>query len=532
MAATLLLRFRDLSCPTDETIKRHRKIIEEKGYVWWGWWNKGHEKIPLETIRALGLNGARAHEVYLFDSAQHKFYKAGLTEISQDLGESIPSPDSEFTPDYYIDNTHQAWFKFDSIVNIKENEVVTNMAYESMDDLFTDSSNYTVYNNKIVASSQELSEQNRTIWKIREKTDYDKTNEILLRDRAELQPRNFDEVYRPTNKKCILWLSDLHFTNEKYHGFPLNDSDPNNAHLGKVINRAYFPNDNNDIATLLISGDMTWKGVVEEYELVSKFIEYICSLNSLDKAWISLCPGNHDLSFFNGAGVKEVVSDEIIGANARASREAYESFYKKYFYIKPNESMTSGRRFLLGNSIPVEIVMLNSVTLQQTKESFQGHGFIGNEQLDEVTKSMRFGDKKPRNVVRICVMHHHLIPVSFSQDAYHNAKYSTVLDAERLCRWLTKYEFDFLLHGHMHQNFCCTLERSEVTHICDKKRNRLHILSLGSTGVCASHTGESSGNWACKIIFGQDNIVFEYAKITPLNSDLTEKYSLEFSYNE
>ncbi|MBF4437708.1 metallophosphoesterase, partial [Vibrio anguillarum] len=123
-------------------------------------------------------------------------------------------------------------------------------------------------------------------------------------------------------------------------------------------------------------------------------------------------------------------NDAIIKANYDKSRSAYGDFYAKYFDIKPNQSMTSGRKLLLNDSIPVEIVLLNSVTLQQIKGSFQGHGFIGQEQLDDVAKEMGFSKGKPRNVTRICVMHHHLMPVSLTQDAYPDAKYSTVLDAE------------------------------------------------------------------------------------------------------
>lgn len=34
---TIVLRFRDLVTEENETISKHKKIIEEKGYVWWAW---------------------------------------------------------------------------------------------------------------------------------------------------------------------------------------------------------------------------------------------------------------------------------------------------------------------------------------------------------------------------------------------------------------------------------------------------------------------------------------------------------------
>lgn len=535
MESTLLLRFRDLSCPQGETINRHNEIINANGYVWWGWWNKGHEKLPIETITELRLKSrVTGKYLYLFDSSQKKFYKATLDTYHTDIEESSAPPERKYTPNYYADNTHPIWFKFTKIEEIPSTDIIGNKSYKSMKDLFSEESHYEMYDNKVVASSEELTEQNRTIWRIRDKTNSDKTNEIRLRGMTELQPRHFDKLYNATKKDSILWLSDPHFTKNHFHGYALEDDLPKNT-LAKTIQSAYF-NSGHNIASLLISGDFTWKGDTEEFDLASKFIDYLCSVNNLDKSWLAICPGNHDLSFYKEADHADKVNDDIIKQNYEISRAAYSEFYSKFFDIKPNKSMSSGRRLLLNSSIPVEIVLLNSVTLQQTEKSFQGHGYIGQEQLEEVTKEMNFcKNQKPRNVTRICVMHHHLLPVSLSQEATYEGNYSTVLDAERLARWLTEHEFDFLLHGHMHQNFYCAIERSLITHRSISEinpSNKLHILSLGSSGVCESHTGETKGNWVCRIEFSNKNIIFHYSKISPDDATLeSDNYKLEFNYN-
>jgi len=534
MNSKLLLRFRDLSCPKGETIKRHSDLIEKEGYVWWGWWNKGHEKLPFETLNALSLKerGTKRY-VYLFDSAQKTFYKATLIDFKAEIGTEIKAPDETHTPNYYVENKHPIWFKFNCIEQIDSSVIIEKKSYESMSDLFVGESHYETYTNKVVASPDELADQNRTMWRIRDKQEGDKTNEIRLRGITALQPRHFDKSYKATSRDSLLWLSDPHFTKSGFHGYPLEDTNSTKKTLAQTIQSAYFEKDKN-IASLLISGDLTWKGSTEEFKLAGDFIDYLNSLNSLDKSWLSICPGNHDLSFYEKANEHDKQDTTIIEKNYAESRAAYSDFYSKYFDISPNESMASGRRLLLNNSIPVEIVLLNSVTLQQTENSFQGHGYIGQEQLESVEKEMGLDKGKPRNVTRICVMHHHLMPVSLSEDAYHDAKYSTVLDAERLSRWLTKHKFDFLLHGHMHQNFNCTIERAILTHKPsgeDNPKNRLQVLSLGSSGVCMHHTGELKGNWTCRIQFGQEKIKFHYGKISPDDATLSENYTLEFDYN-
>lgn len=535
MNSTLLLRFRDLSCPKGETIKRHSDLIDKAGHAWWGWWNKGHEKLPSNTLTSLKLKNHEIEKyVYLFDSAQKIFYRAVLVDHRAEVDCEISTPDKNHTPSYYEENHHPIWFKFNKIELIESSEIIENKSYESMSDLFVEESHYEIYDNKIVASPEELADQNRTMWIIRDRQDDDKTNEVRLRGMTELQPRHFDKSYKVTSRDSLLWLSDPHFTNNKFHGYPLKDTNATQKTLAQTIQSAYFGK-NKNIASLLISGDLTWKGDREEFELAGDFIDNLCSQNNLDKSWLSICPGNHDLSFYDEAGEANEKDITVIENNYKASYAAYSDFYAKYFYIKPNNSMSSGRRLLLNNSIPVEIVLLNSVTLQQTKDTFQGHGYIGQTQLEAVEQEMELGKGKPRNVTRICVMHHHLMPVSLTQEAYHDAKYSTVLDAERLSRWLTKHKFDFLLHGHMHQNFYCTIERAELTHkpACKEKNptNKLHVLSLGSSGVRIDHTGESKGNWTCRIEFGHEKIIFHYAKISPEDATLADNYKLEFDYN-
>lgn len=116
---TIILRFRDLVTEAGETIIAHDNIIKEKQAVWWAWWNKGNERIPVQefsTLRTFAENDAIA--VYLLDSGQKKLYKAtcsGVNFSTRDLAES-PSP--ELTPEYYRSRKYPAWFKFIRLKNV------------------------------------------------------------------------------------------------------------------------------------------------------------------------------------------------------------------------------------------------------------------------------------------------------------------------------------------------------------------------------------------------------------------------------
>ena len=131
----VVLRFRDLVTECGGTIEQHKRIIAEKGYVWWGWWNKGHEKLPFDEIVVLtGRVQDNPETFYLLDSGQNKLYKALCTDISRGKNGKEGTPETECTPDYYNVQKYFAWFKFSSIeeCDIHEIENYTEIEVESV----------------------------------------------------------------------------------------------------------------------------------------------------------------------------------------------------------------------------------------------------------------------------------------------------------------------------------------------------------------------------------------------------------------
>lgn len=75
----IFLRFRDLVTETDETISKHKAIIDENDYVWWAWWKKGHEKTPLSEFGVLSIRAKESTiNVYLVDSGNTLLWLSDL----------------------------------------------------------------------------------------------------------------------------------------------------------------------------------------------------------------------------------------------------------------------------------------------------------------------------------------------------------------------------------------------------------------------------------------------------------------------
>jgi len=84
--------------------------------------------------------------------------------------------------------------------------------------------------------------------------------------------------------------------------------------------------------------------------------------------------------------------------------------------------------------------------------------------------------------VRVAVLHHHLVPVTWMESRPNLDHPSLTLNTERVLSWLSENGFQVVLHGHQHQPFCA----AEVRFGKSKKRfarSEIVILGAGSAGA-------------------------------------------------
>ncbi len=113
---SLILRFRDLTIPSGETIRRHKAVIESRQAVWWGWMKRNREEFPEEAFRTLSQNIADGHtQAYLFDSGSDLLFSAAVAQIYAIPRDICLTPDPDTTPPYMAEAFLPAWFKLTSI---------------------------------------------------------------------------------------------------------------------------------------------------------------------------------------------------------------------------------------------------------------------------------------------------------------------------------------------------------------------------------------------------------------------------------
>lgn len=511
---TLILRFRDLVTPAGHTLQKHSELCAQNGFVWWGWWNKSGEMVPpiISSLKTAAKN-TNGLEILLFDSGNQRIYIAKCVDIEWDKEYlQTASPEPTKTPEYYKDQKYCLWFKFSEIqTTATDSSVLHNYSYVEVNEFFTTKkSNYKRFYGKRVSTCEELRQQDRSIWFVRKSKPADPTHEILLLDSKTLAPQHFPTEFKQTDSRNLLWLSDIH-CGSTHPAFPLAASEAEKT-LPLALEQAFRAHGIRDLGGVIVSGDLTWKADAEEYSQMLGIFKGIQSWAKLQPYDFCVVPGNHDIAFSEHPENKESAVTRALPE----ARKNYSALYKSMFYIEPNEHICCGRRFLLGNGIPVELALLNSSFLSQESHVFQGHGFVGQSQLAHVAQEMKWNETadgaKP---FRIAVLHHHLLPVTFQEVPESGRIYSVALDAEMISRWAIKYGVDLILHGHMHQPYFARVERPES--FGKNKNSSFYVAGLGATGYSRLDGLEKKENTYSILEFTDNGCVLKYFTVDKTN---------------
>jgi predicted phosphodiesterase len=517
-ATTFILRFRDLVTESGGTISRHMDLIRDRQAVWWAWWRKAGETVPVDEMRRLRTIARGAGlAVYLHDSGQNKLYAATCRDIDWTVEpEGKASPEDTLTPDYYRQRQYMMWFKFSHISELPDpKEVLQKLTYVQVGSMFeTGVSRYAAFYGKAIDDSEELTEQNRTIWFVREWRIGDRTGRHVLLDAAINISSQFPKQRIETASTNVLWLSDIHFstaTTDSPHTFamPNGVSSVHRVTLSGAIVRD-FPDAR--FAAILVSGDITWRAGTDEFLVARRELQDVMNDTGMDATRLIVVPGNHDLAYSKNP---DDLSSQVEFATVEA-RSAYTQFYYDLYHEPPSEHLAMGRHLLLSNGVLVDIVALNSSALQQAPNRLQGHGYVGDEQLRMAARAMGWTDgAQKRRVFRIVMLHHHLVPMNYMLDPERLRGFSVSLDAEAIMRWLVEHRVDLVLHGHMHEPGIVRVEKPIDRSKPDAGWYGFTIAGMGTTGAHAEALTEVGKNTVGLLDFQDDAVEVRIQTIHP-----------------
>jgi 3',5'-cyclic AMP phosphodiesterase CpdA len=482
MPTTVALRFRDFG---NDTITDHKAIIDEHHYVWWGWWARRQEQPPRDVLVGFKdrIEADEAIDLHLVDSGRIRLFRVETTDIRvTDSSQPIASPEPDRTPTYYNARLWPVWFKFRKIEELQP-ALIRDFSYDEVADFTNDPYQAEYHGKRVFDLDEMLDRRHRTIYFLRPAVEEDRDEHVklLVGDRLS----GFVTLPRHAHGNFIVQLSDLHFSSEQ-HGFP-----PYSRDLAPDLQtriRADITTIYGDAApaAVILSGDLTWRGSSEEYEYARQFVSELRSGWALEPDDFIVIPGNHDIQWAeqdSGYDPKHAVT--LAPGDAEAN---YREFIKTALGFPAEPTLAMGRRVLLGNFIPLDIVALNSCRLEQ--QHFAGYGYVGLDQLEHAIDQMGWRAGPPDGpLVRLLVLHHHVLPVNAVEEVKTvGLRYSLTLDAGQLLYRALDLGVDLVMHGHQHQPFAASFGRT-VPEQPGWGPTKLAVHGAGSAGVKRDHTG-------------------------------------------
>ena len=376
-----------------------------------------------------------------------KFERAGLLEDSKNqhqMGIKI----------YAKENTTSKDLLISLIKTLLKNKLIS--VYET----------YHFVNDKDTALTVVTNEEDFTIEnfiKLSDKNSFD-TRELLRIEKEEIEEEknnsleNIESFYNQKDEDKeekypnILHLSDLHFTKDT------NIDNELKLLLKDFSNGIYFDNraeskDNNieitDIDYIVISGDITQGGQIEEFKVAYTFISELARYCNISAQQIIVCVGNHDYDreithkaykiqskkrvSFN-KGLDYSIDDELFLQREiknwskkfdNFSKYLYEPLYHQTFSYDKKEQI----KVIKDDKITFYVVNSSSEIDHFNTQSVKFDSSILLNKIDDIEDN--------DSTIKICVGHH---PLSMERDyAFINI--------------LQQYNFKAYMHGHIHRNF-------------------------------------------------------------------------------
>jgi len=485
----MVLRFRDLVTAPGETIKEHDALIQQHGYVWWGWWNKPEERTPRNTFATFTAIARKdGLRVFLAHSGDRALYQTSLADIVMSATEDpIKTPEPGKTPPYYGNAQYKAWLKLAAPIEPIDPAELRNWSYEDVEEL-----GYPIvhlemqYQRKRVESLDEmLDRKHRTIYFITPYAKGTHTEGIVT-----LEPTKPPDVFCTElahgRSNYVVQFSDLHFG--PHHNFPAQSDGIKKSLAGQVIDDLRLAYNDQPPAAVILTGDLTWQGTTEEFTGAATFIAALRSAFSLGLDQFVVVPGNHDIQW---ADTPDYDPNAAVTRAPAAAEANYREFYRGVFGVEPSPDLAMARRLILRNYVPVDIVGLNSCRLEQ--KHFAGFGFVGSQQLVEAAQRMGWSEAHGAKY-RFVALHHHVVPIVPQEEISNVAqRYSLTLDAGELLYRALRSEVDLVCHGHMHQPASLSVSRVPWGNHFPHARS-VAIHAAGSVGVKTTHLGPVGKN--------------------------------------
>ena len=265
------------------------------------------------------------------------------------------------------------------------------------------------------------------------------------------------------------------------------------ADLGILAEAGIVPN------FIVVTGDIAEWSLKKEYELAEYFLGGLADYLKLDRRYVIMIPGNHDINrkICQAARLYAEAEDKDFIPPYFPKFKFYADFFHRFYKniqwpkgIEPYQFLKE--RLFVNFYFPEDSIMfagLNSCVDESEQEPH--HGKITIDQLRAASSYMNSFDPD-HAMLRVALMHHNFVRSSEYDE-------ENLKDADLLKPILLENGYQMILHGHQH------VSRDEVT---GKGNSVIKVLATGSTGLDSETLPENCRRYQIINIEGNQVKVF------------------------
>jgi 3',5'-cyclic AMP phosphodiesterase CpdA len=305
-------------------------------------------------------------------------------------------------------------------------------------------------------------------------------------EQADLQISDDDVV--------VVHMSDLHVGSDfgfsiRIDGQLLNDGQADLADLiRRDLERLKLAN---RIDALVISGDLSCVGSMDEFRAARAFLLGLLGQLNLDRSRLIFIAGNHDVEWKKNSLNTQLEPRVGSLSNFRTTLELFDKNEELGCQIITIPSR-SGKRI-------VQLVGLDSNYVEGPAAA--GVGYVGRTTLDAATSGLAAHIRNGRDaaggeqeVATWLIVHHHILPVTSADvSAAREKRVSVMGNASGILSWMSSNEVELVLHGHEHQPSVTWMHRW-VGHGQRLTFRPLTVLGAGSCGARPDRLGPIGRN--------------------------------------
>jgi calcineurin-like phosphoesterase family protein len=459
-ALRYLFRYRDLVA---DTLPEHREVLNRNGWCWWGWWKRPNEPGRLEIWSELHrqTTAGQLVQIGLFHSGTGLVHAAAVDHVivpeADELGQyrSLIPPEQELegVPTYYRRSRHsRGWLR---VVSLGEQpiEFFGRYSYDVPPPLLHHPpSQLDRLAGKRIVDADELRAMDTTIWEVRPAKTQDSGERFLSARQRQEGPLSARPV--ACTGEWLLHLTDPHYATGAFrdeHQWRLEHEDNRTTPtmvdaVGEALARF-----SRSVGAVLVTGDLTYIAAPEEFDAArAGLFKLTNGLLGLDMEHLVVVPGNHDIAWTRNDVYEHGATVEVAPAEATSN---YRLFFRRLFGFPASDHLSMARRFVFPGGNLVDVVGLNSSSLEQGRSFLAGMGRIQESAYREAAGALSWPDHSGRSI-RILALHHHLALTEDleSPDEYRSG-FGIAIDAPRIQRLAAHDGVHLAVHGHKHRAF-------------------------------------------------------------------------------